>query len=268
MTSEGVPGAPDAFPEPGFSGAIAAAWRLYRDALRLLLGPFLLLSAVATALSLGGRALAADLESSPGLQVGLVLFLPVVSFVTAGSIGVAASGPLLADRAAGRRTSFLGAFGASRGRLRNMLAAGLFASLLALCVMAIFTPAVFLLLSPSLFYGPPVVAFAVSLEGVTLQAGLTRARSLLKGSWLRVFGILLTTALGIGLLQVSASQLAVVLPEGGLRDVGFILTQVVSDALLLPFVASISFVVYLDLRARLDDFGLEQLVKERSSAHE
>jgi hypothetical protein len=242
-----APPLPDIDPNAGFTGIIAAAWRLYRVSLAALAGLFLLVAALGIATGVAGQLAARNIESD-NLRLALFLFLPTVAYVTFGSVGVAASGPLFVDRLRGGSASLGEALRAERPPLRDMLAAGLFASVIALCGVALLTPVLVLLFMP-LFYGPPVVAFVVSLEKRRLQEAPSRARSLLRGSTLRVLGVLFTVALGVGIVKEMLIQASLALPRAA-RLAGIVATQVLADALLLPFVAAVSMVVYLGLKAR------------------
>lgn len=276
MTTEGSPpggsedpGTADELPARlGFSATLAGAWRLYVRSLRSLAGVFVLVSALILVVHIVADRVAGDLDGSPNLEVGLAFFIPIVAYVALGSIGIAACGPLLADRLVGRPSSLRGALATSRESLRDIIAAGLFAAVIALCLVALFLPlAPLLFLVLALLYGPPVVAFVVSLEKNTLREALGRARRLLSGSWLRVTGILSTVALAIGLLKVSATQLFLDLPLS-IRLEAVIVAQVVADALLLPFLAAVSFLVYVDLRVRCEGLGTAELAAERDAAYD
>lgn|GEM_PF-5386728 len=252
----------------GFSGALAGAGRLYRRSIRNLAPFFLVVSAVVLAVEIGASRIADNVEGSPDLKVGLAFFVPVVAYVTLWSVAVGASGPLLADRVVGRDSSFRRSFATSRGSRRDLFSAGLFAAVIALCLVALLLPVSGLLfLALPLLYGPPVVVFAIALEKNNLQQGLSRGWGLLKGSRLRVAGVLLAVAIAIQMLKISVTQLFLGLPPE--QRLGAITAgQLVTDALLLPFLAAVSLVVYLDLRARAEDTGFEDVRAERDAAHD
>lgn len=251
----------------GFSGALAGAWRLYSRSIRALAPFFLVISAVVLAVEIGASRIAANVEGSPDLKVGLAFFVPVVAYVALWSVALGAAGPLLADRVVGRDASFRQAFKTARSSLRDLFSAGLFAAVIALCLVALLLPVSGLLfLALPLLYGPPVVVFVIALEKSSLQQGLSRGWGLLKGSRLRITGILLGVAIAIQMLKISVTQLFLGLPAE--QRLGAITAgQLVTDALFLPFLAAVSLVVYLDLRARAEDFAREDLVAEREAAH-
>lgn len=105
------------------------------------------------------------------------------------------------------------------------------------------------------FYMPPIM-----LEGKSPTAALRRSRELVRGSWWRVFGIVVVFVLiSIGLSVVSlipTSILTFLIPVlGDIFSVGV-------QALIFPVTAVAATLVYLDLRIRKEGYTLGEMASE------
>lgn len=260
---EGGPQEPPYFPAPTtFSGLVANSLRLYRLAPRTLILTFLTLGIFEAVLRFSSSAIAGGV-SSEGLELAFELVIPVVIAVTSGSLGVAIAGVVMADRLAGKATTALEVL-RSGFPMRDVLASGLFASIIVLILAVVLAPII--LLTLVMFFGPPVVVHVIALERDGLHPALSRARAMSRGNLGRLVGILFAVALGTGLLHFMLTQVGF-----GLTDpleewqraivLGF---SIVVQAVLYPYVAAAGLIAYLDVRARFEGFGADELRAERS----
>ncbi len=241
---------------------MAGSLRLYRLAPRTLILAFIVLGVVDAALRFGS-AVIADAVDGDSLVLTFGLVIPVVIAVATGSVGVSIAGVVLADRLAGLKTETKDVIAGSFP-WREVLAGGLFASIVALVLSVLIAPIILLIL-PMLF-GPPLIGQIIALEGDRLQGALSRARSLSKGSTARILGVMFTIALGVGLLQFTLTQTAFALTEPIQDTVQLALVLVFSifvQAVLYPYMAAAGLIAYLDVRARSENYGERELSAER-----
>ena len=259
------PQEPSYYPAPTtFTGLVANSLRLYRLAPRTLILTFLTLGIFEAALRFSSAAIA-DAVSSESLDLAFGLVIPVVILpVTSGSLGVAIAGVVMADRLAGKATTAREVL-RSGFEVREVLASGLFASIIALVLAVVLAPII--LLTLVMFFGPPVVVHVIALEHDGLQPALSRARAMSRGNLARLVGILFAVALGTGLLHFMLTQVGFGLTDPleewaqGAIVLGF---SIVVQAVLYPYVAAAGLIAYLDVRARFEDFGADDLRTERS----
>lgn len=250
---------PSGYPAPtSFSGMIADSLRLYRMAPRTLMLTFLVLGFFDGVLRFASIVIADNMEADL-LELAFGLVIPVVVTVTLGGIGVAIGGAVLADRLAGKMTTARQVL-SSGFPTREVVASGLFAAAITLVLAVVLAPLMLLILP--MFFGPPIVVLVVALERERLQPALSRARSLTKGSAGRLVGAFLVIALGIGLLQLMLTQIGFGvsnwLSEGAQLAVVLALLSFI-QALLYPYIAATGLIAYLDVRARNENFGEEEL---------
>ena len=104
-------------------------------------------------------------------------------------------------------------------------------------------------------------AHAIMIEGRRNLDALSRSYALVKGSWWRVFGIALlffAVMLGFFLLALIPIVIAVLAVN---QSVGAILFGV-ATVLITPFLSIGGTVLYLDLRARKENYTLDRLAAE------
>ena len=203
--------------------------------------------------------LIADNMTADLLELAFGLVIPVVVTVTLGGIGVAIGGAVLADRLAGKVTTARETL-SSGFPMREVVASGLLAAAITLVLAVVLAPLMLLILP--MFFGPPIVVLVVALERQRLQPAMTRARSLTRGSAGRLVGAFLVIALGIGLLQLMLTQIGFgvsnSLTEGVQLAIVLAVLSVI-QALLYPYIAATGLIAYLDVRARTENFGEEDL---------
>jgi hypothetical protein len=128
----------------------------------------------------------------------------------------------------------------------------------------------FLCVIPGVYFW---VAFALAVpvlmtEELRGKAALGRSRSLVRGSWWRVFGVLLLGYILSGILStaISALLIGVTTVQAGQASVVGVIVSIVAGTLsklvTVPFVAAFVTVLYFDLRVRREAFDL-QLVAQR-----
>jgi hypothetical protein len=258
--AHGAAGSRD-LPAPlGFGSLIAQSWRVYTALFARLLVISFCAFFVATALRILVTTLASN-AGSRALAAGLGVLAPLVIHAALGSLAVALSGIAVADHVAGMGATVRKTVGKARPVNKEVVAAALLAALV--CMMVVIALAGIPGFVISLFFGPPLVAQAITLEGSRLQTAIPRVRELARSNWGRVFGYLFTLAFGIGLLQfyvgvataqVETATLALVVILGG------ILIQAATTS----FFAVVATLLYFDLRARKESFGPEELHAERA----
>jgi hypothetical protein len=128
-------------------------------------------------------------------------------------------------------------------------------------------PAMLACLVPGIYlYGAWAVAAPVLLlEGVVGRKALKRSRSLVKGRWWPVAGILLLAAILTGIVQAVLLGLTVAVVSVGGNQVAEALAnaigQTTASAITTPFNAAVLTVLYFDLRVRKEGFDLELLAR-------
>ena len=173
---------------------------------------------------------------------------------------------VLMDHILGVKTGLSAARRRIRPHVSQLLAAGLYASIVSL--LGIVFPFVF----PSLLLtlmGPPIVVQVIAHERKTLQEAVPRARSLWRRQLLRVFLYLFSIGLGVTLLWIILVQVmqgvlaAADITFSGAGEVLFGLGFLVLLGLSYPLMITMSTLAYIDLRARTEeDFGLKSLERE------
>ena len=264
-------GAPE-LPAPlGFTGVAKNAWRLYREHLGALLGLYLIVQLGLFLLALGLEVLDAYVALSIQLR-SLIFMVQITSNAVAGSFAAAITAAFLIDRIAGREISISDTWSSLRSNARDLLTAGLLASVLALALV-LFLIDLDVLLMPILF-GPPVVAQVLAVERLKLQQGWPRARELGAREWGRVIMYLVTLALTVALV-VNLVLYGVGVGISGLSIQGDAIETVAGIAFGLvlphllfalgwPLISVAQAVVYLDLRARKEELTHPKLVVERA----
>lgn len=113
-----------------------------------------------------------------------------------------------------------------------------------------------------------LASVALLLEGLSIGKALRRSGALVKGTWWRVFGVLLLTfilaglasAVLVGPASVVAGLLTLWLPTGTATTLGTFITllfSTVASVLVQPFVASVTALLYTDLRIRQEGLDVE-----------
>lgn len=234
-------------PPLGLSGVLATSARLFGATYKHVLPVFVLF---ATVLSVMPAIFLVDL--SDGLILPLYLIIQVVlpAFLASIAFGIAAvvfdQAEISAEvyenpvRRAGREV---------KRNAKDVITAALSAGMICLALATFFGPIGLLILGT--FFGPPILMQAICLEEVSLQEGWARTRLLLKGHALRVFGYLLTIALGIGLSgALVVSTVGGAIAESPGRSIAFALIQIVVLSATLPFLAAAQYACYRDLKYR------------------
>lgn len=111
---------------------------------------------------------------------------------------------------------------------------------------------------------------AVVIEGCKPISALRRSFELVRGNWWRTFAaILLMTLTLVGLtimLTLLLSAPLTLLGDGGLSEtmtqVSSTLLGMLTNAIILPIAATVGALIYLDLRARNEDYDIEMLSEE------
>ncbi|MFN2464685.1 MAG: hypothetical protein ABR598_00290 [Candidatus Dormibacteria bacterium] len=111
------------------------------------------------------------------------------------------------------------------------------------------------------------------LEHAGVGGSLTRSSALVKGSWWRVFGILLLVVIVIPLVltlvvDVMTGLLALAAPAGLVRNGVEGLLSSITQALVLPFKAVATTLLYLDMRVRKESLDLQLMAGEAGIAAE
>ena len=242
-----------------------ATFRVFGALFGKLFGFFIATSAVSTLLRLLSQSAAIANDSSDSLYVGLGTIAPVAVQVVLGSLATAIAAMVVADFVAGETPSVRESIRSARPLIREMFAAALLAALICLgvSVALVFTSLIFV----TLFYGPLIVAQVISLEAMPLQRALGRSRDLARGQWLRVLPYLFCIALGVGLAGYFGLYPVFLALRGapdGFQVLVFSAARVVLEALGGSLFAVAAAILYLDLRARKEDFGLQELRAERA----
>jgi hypothetical protein len=254
--------APDIPAAVGFSELLRSSWRIFTSLLGRLFGLMFTIALIELAATIGARLLVGQDADSFG--VALFGIAPLTLQIVLSSLAVGWGATVVADWLAGQSASTRAALAANRPLWKELLAAALMATLAAMFALLILQGAILFIFT--LFFGPPIVAQVISLEAKPLQVALPRARQLGRGQLGRVFSYLLGISLGLGLLQALLPALIAssVQPLGDLGQViVFIAISGVTAAIALTFFAVVTTVAYFDLRARLEDYGPEDLKSER-----
>lgn len=245
-----------------YSGVLSGAWKLYRASLAGLLKLFLAGILFIFLLEVGWRAFA-DVVSLPviALVAGAITFSTLVPAI-AGSVLFAAAHILMTDRFLGRATGVARAATELRRDIPSVLQGALIAA----------TGAMFFGILPGLislsfvWWGPPILATTIVLEGRPFPDAWATTRARLRGNLGRVALVVLAVALA--LVTVNFVVLApVAIALRGLGTTGEVITYAavaLVTALLRPFAAAATLRLYFDVRARSDEgFTRQVLALER-----
>jgi hypothetical protein len=227
---EALPGIPGPLT---FTGVVGNAARLYgRRFVPLFLAGLLVYAlAVGVGLAFGSTEGAAAAVATVGLRVVLGVGAAFASaFITI----------TVADVVVGRATSYRDVFATLRVHARELILAGLLATLIGL-TLDLILPYMSLV-----FVGPPLVVQVIALEYRSFIESLGRTAELIRTQSLRA--LLYIVGFAVGMLVLFYTFLIYALP------------------LAMPFFASAMFVLYLDLRARNEELDRETFVRERDEA--
>jgi hypothetical protein len=154
----------------------------------------------------------------------------------------------------GRRITFAAAIAQLRPLLLPLLAvAVLLAAGVALGLLAFIVPGVWLAVVGSL------AVPALVLERSTTTVALNRSRELVRGNWWRLFAMLAAGVLMAVALELLMGMLvgAIVGPASSGLLTWLLAGQIVADAIAVPFIATVSVLLYIDRRFATDDLALE-----------
>ena len=112
-----------------------------------------------------------------------------------------------------------------------------------------------------------VHAPAVVIEGRKPISALRRSFELVRGNWWRTFAaLILTTLVVFGLSIVLTLLLSVPMTllgdEGVITQASNALLGMLTNAIVIPIAATVGALIYLDLRARSEDYDIEALSQE------
>jgi len=108
------------------------------------------------------------------------------------------------------------------------------------------------------FLAMAVPAFIVERKGVT--ESMSRSWALVRGSWWHVLGVILVAAIIAGVVS------GILTAIGGSNFVLYWIFSTIGLLITAPFVALVSVVLYVDLRARSENLSAEQLGRELDTA--
>ena len=197
-----------------------------------------------------------DNEALGAFVGGSVITTLLLLFVTL--LATAAITKAVADQYLGRKPTISDSLSFARGKWGGLLRLGILEGLiLIVAFLALIIPGIYL-----------VVAFAVAgpvllLEGMNARDSLGQSRSLVKGRWWPVLGVLLLSMLvnfllgsilGL-LLQPVLQGVETVRTQILVSSVGDMIVQILAA----PLGAAITVVLYFDLRARKEGFGLREI---------
>ena len=250
MTTEREPGSSRAeiYPPFGLSGVLASAARLQQATFREVVPVFALFAA---ALSILPAIFLVDLGESLILPLYLIIQVVLPSFLASIAFGIAA---VVFDRATSPTALAEGhpasrAVAQLRRNAKDVVTAALFAGMICLALATFLGPLGLLLLGT--FFGPPILMQIICIEQVSMQEGWARTRGLIKGHALRIFGYLLTVALGVGIIgALVVSLVASTVTGSPARPIAFAVVQVVVLSFTLPFLAAAQYACYRDLTFR------------------
>jgi hypothetical protein len=249
---------------------VATGLKLYASNLGLFLNTVAVI--VIPAAVIGMLLQLATIPSETGVRDGALVFEDDAGFATfAATAGVttlimlftaifatAAIVKAVADQYLGRTPTISDSLSFARGRWGALLRMGILEMVIVvLGFIALIIPGIYL-----------VVAFAVAspvllLEGTGAREALKRSRELVKGRWLPVLGVLVLSAL-VGFVLSAIGALFTQPVLNGVETVRmwiFIssIGEMIAQILAAPLGAAITIVLYFDLRARKEGFGLHEL---------
>lgn len=180
-------------------------------------------------------------------------------------LATAAITKAVADQYLGRPPSITDSLAFARGRWGALLLLGVLEVIfIAIGFIALIIPGIYLIVAFAV--GSPVLL----LEGRNPRDSLKRSRELVKGRWWPVLGVMFLGAI-VGFLL---SGVAGLLIQPVLRGVETVPTQIlvasvgelIAQILATPLGAAITVVLYFDLRARKEGFGLHELQAATAAA--
>ena len=92
---------------------------------------------------------------------------------------------------------------------------------------------------------------AVAVGDARFAPALRRSAGLTRGSWLVVFGTLITATLLALLATLGLSAIALPFPAGAAQDVGATLAELLANGVTVPFIALVTYRLYRALEARV-----------------
>lgn len=199
-------------------------------------------------LGAGGLGMVVDpwaLGEFIGAMVIFIVVFAIVSIV-AGVLMTGAVIHAVSEQYVRQRISIGEAYRFALGRLGPMLGAAVLAGL------AVFGMAITVIGIPAAVYFGVRWLFvyqAALLEGTGARAALSRSSALVKGTWWRVFGIILV----IGIIVFAASAILGLIPVVG---------SVIGTILVTPFGVAGGTLLYYDLRVRKEEYSLQGLASE------
>lgn len=245
-------------PGVGGLGILAAgSWDLYRRTFPRLLVPFALLYGA----DLGLRAALSALdEISTPAAIGWRVVVTVLGSFAAGWAAI-----VLAQEVVGKPVPRRAIGGTLRTHLRELVTAGLLASLIVLLFDLLLIGE---LLAVAVF-GPPIVVHAIVLEYRPFRDSVARAGALLSGLWARAGLVLLGAALAAVVIQMVLALIAGAAAqrlEGTSLRVAAVAFLFAASTLVAPLVAAAQICLLFDLRARKENLDREGFARERAEA--
>ena len=195
---------------------------------------------------------AADVRAVLGATAVGVLIVLVGTLIVSGALFRA-----IGEGYLGAHPTISSSFGFAARRAHSLLWVTVIASVgmvvgLVLCVV----PGIW-------FYAASALAVPVLLtERLTGIRAVRRSLGLVKGSWWRVFGLLIVAQLFVSVVQGAALGLLDTVIQGGgdaVELVGGTIIQAAAYGVTLPFATAVTAVIYFDRRVRLEGFDLEVL---------
>ena len=211
-------------------------------------------------LAVGGPAEDASVADATLTDASLTDTILTLASVLIGIVAGAASVFCVGQVLAGRNVDVMDCYGRALSVLLPLLATTIIIGL-ALVGSAIL---VLVLIGIPLFFFVLVIWFfavqAVAIESKSTFDALRRSQELVKGNWWRVFGIgVLFILLGIALL---VPPIIVSVIVGSVNEVLSSVVMVVAFALVTPVLYIGSTLLYIDLRARKEGYGLQGLMDD------
>jgi hypothetical protein len=207
-----------------------------------------------------------DIDRDQEFAAALAIFLPSLAIVLLGSLGVVATGVILADEIAGRRIGARDAVESLRPHQKELFAAALAAALISILLQ--FIPPIGLVVIP-LLLGPPIVGHMIALQQMTLSEAWARSKTLLAGEWVRIALYLISFVFAVALVQVpviwGAEAIFDAVQSNDLHYMLRALTVGTMAAATFPFLAACGLLAYLDLRARAEELGPTEFIAERTA---
>lgn len=224
--------------------------RVYLDNAGLFIGialvlqiPEAILAMIISGLSSSGHGVAALILSVVHWVVGLIF-----SAAITGALARAISARYL-----GRPMTLSGAYDLGEGTLTRLVLGSLaYGVLVGIGFILFIIPGIYL--AVRFAFVPQVIV----LEGASIGQAFDRSTELVRGSWWRVFGILLTVILIAGLAEGLISGIISGALLGGNAVVNSGISALVG-VFFLPFTAACTVLLYYDLRIRKEGFQIDHL---------